>query len=278
MPRSSGVSRRATSERSREARLATTISLVSRPPLDSRQTTTVAANIGIERLSARSRARATLSAAPLRIRLLARLINIVAAIAGLVLAVASAVGIYRIVRRLPPPRGSSLIAHLSVRPARRPPRLSDRAWWERIDSRTRSPGVSVALRLAGFLTDMLLEGRRGLGFRALGLRLVDARTGASINRRQAIIRAGSRLAWQAVISSLIPLPKVQPLADNERLRSQLEEKTRRDYAADPATRPAGSHRHLPAAQDRISQFAFGSPWLGACHSTLCSTHRRSGHP
>ena len=90
-----------------------------------------------------------------------------------------------------------------------------------------------ALALLSFLIGAVCEGRRGPGYRAVGLRLVDARTGGKVTPSQKVIRVGSRTAWRVATSSLFPIPKARSLAKNEELQSQLKD-ARRKHAGNQA--------------------------------------------
>jgi hypothetical protein len=177
-----------------------------------------------------------LRVAPLRLRLLAAVINLVVGILALVLVVAAGVVGYRTARRV---RGRTQHAELA------PPAADQGALesgghgsdgrWQRLGARLQTPRVKLALALVGFLISVLLEGRRGAGYRVLGLRLVDARSGGRLTLRQRVVRVASREASNTATSRLFPVPKVPPPAENEKLQSQLED-ARREHADDPTAR------------------------------------------
>jgi hypothetical protein len=71
---------------------------------------------------------------------------------------------------------------------------------------------------------MAREGKtRGLGARLLGIRLVDARTGRQISRKQALVRAASGRVWQVATARLARRSR-DPLGDRERedFRAKME--------------------------------------------------------
>jgi uncharacterized RDD family membrane protein YckC len=83
----------------------------------------------------------------------------------------------------------------------------------------------------GFAIAVLLTGRQSTGARIMGLRLVDAHTGSSVSWQQAIVRAGTRQAWQALAMRVAPKQKIDGLPEMETLRSEVEA-AQREYAED----------------------------------------------
>lgn len=175
--------------------------------------------------------RRRLQVAPLRLRLLAALISVKAAIAFFALAIGALVGAFTLAgrwrgysKRKPP-------ASSEKRQALRLARSDGRSETNPLLDALRRPRVRIPLELSAFALAAAWEPRRGLGARALGLRLVDARTGDAISRQQALIRVGARRIWQAIAHRLFPWPEVRPLHENEGLRSELDA-ARREHAED----------------------------------------------
>jgi hypothetical protein len=154
--------------------------------------------------------------ASLRRRFAASLLNLLVGISTLLFLVAAGVGIFRVVRKrrvnLKPFRG--LASHVA-----------------RIPVKLQSGPAKRALPVIVFAASALTKERRGVGFRLLGLRLVDARTGRDVSRRQELVRAGTHQAWRLLCRRLIPVRKAQVSATHEKMRSEIEADRRR-YAND----------------------------------------------
>jgi hypothetical protein len=154
--------------------------------------------------------------ASLRRRFAASLLNLLVGISTLLFVVAAGVGIFRVVRKrrvnLKPFRG--LASHVA-----------------RIPVKLQSGPAKRALPVIVFAASALTKERRGVGFRLLGLRLVDARTGRDVSRRQELVRTGTHQAWRLLCRRLIPVRKAQVSATHEKMRSEIEADRRR-YAND----------------------------------------------
>jgi hypothetical protein len=72
---------------------------------------------------------------------------------------------------------------------------------------------------------------RSPGYRVLGLRRVDARSGGEVSRRQELIRTATRNAWRTVAKRVLPPAKVDHPLHREKLRSEMEA-ARREHADD----------------------------------------------
>lgn len=127
-----------------------------------------------------------LRAAPIRRRFAAGLIDLIVLLLGF----AISVGVYR---HLDPAR-SGLV------------KRTGRSVSKIVGSRK----AKLAARLVSFVLTVLLTGRRGPGARILHIRLLDARTGAPVSKRQALIRVSVREAWQILTHRLLPSPADQP--------------------------------------------------------------------
>jgi hypothetical protein len=150
--------------------------------------------------------------ASLRRRFAALLLNLLIGISALLVVVAAGVGIFRVVRK----RwiNLKLFRGLALRGARIPVQLQ-------------SEPAKRVLPVIVFAASVLTKERRGAGFRLLGLRLVDARTGRDVSRRQELVRAGTRQAWKLLCRRLIPAPKAQASPTHEKVRSEMEAARRR---------------------------------------------------
>jgi hypothetical protein len=95
---------------------------------------------------------------------------------------------------------------------------------------------SRQLKLAGGLLSpgigARLDRRRSPGARAVGIRLVDARTGGEPDPWQVLVRASTRWLWRYATEHLVPWPKVHSPCEDETFRSAVEE-ARRRHADDP---------------------------------------------
>jgi len=161
---------------------------------------------------------------------MATLINLLVGILALVLVGAVGTGTYRTVRRRRhDTRNARPLAATQNRSAVGAGSNARGRRWKRLGAQVRSPSVKRALALLSFLIGVLHEGSRGPGYRAVGLRLVDAQTGGKVTLSQKVIRVGSRRAWGVATSCLFPMPKARPLANNEELQSQLKD-ARREHA------------------------------------------------
>ncbi len=158
------------------------------------------------------RRRPRLEVASLRRRVVASLLNVLVGLSALVFVVAAGVGIFRGVRKQ---RVSfKLFRGLASRGARIPVQLQ-------------SESAKRVLPVVVLVASVLRRERRGAGFRLLGLRLVDARTGRDVSHRQELIRAGTRQAWRLLCGRLIPVSKAQASPTHEKLRSEVEAAKRR---------------------------------------------------
>jgi RDD family protein len=192
-----------------------------------------------------SRRKSQLQVAPLRLRLLAMLINTVTALIAIALLFPAGAGALAVLRRIRPPmpeRPRSESDRFHAASAGDPPPGS--IGQSPVGARLRSRPAEVAFALLGLAVDVSHEGKtRGPGARALGIRLVDARTGHRISRRQALIRAGSRRAWQLAITRLVPQRAGNPLNNRQREDYRVKMKAvRRQFPEDSDARQEAFRR------------------------------------
>lgn len=102
-----------------------------------------------------------------------------------------------------------------------------------IAARLRSRPVKLGLQLLSFLLAAYGKERRGPGYRALDLRLADARSGGELSRRQQIVRAMTREIWRSTHRRLVPppAPTSGTAPDHAKLRAEIES-ARRRYEGD----------------------------------------------
>ena len=194
--------------------------------------------------------RSKLRVAPLRLRFVASLINFLLGVAVLAFAIGAGAGLYFIARRPPLKRLRRIVAD------REPPlrvRRSDRDEFPKrkilFVGSTQSRSAKLALGLFSFVIAVRRDGRRSLGARAVGIRLVDG-TGGEPDRWQASVRVSTRQAWQSATAHLIPWPEVRSPSEHETFRSDVED-VRRRHADDPDAlqealiRIYGQHRVNP---------------------------------
>lgn len=134
--------------------------------------------------------------------------------------IAAAVGVIRLLRRLWLAR-SEPIGH--------PEATVTASGFERPDglagppaAKLQSRRVKLAVTLAGFIAALSDEGRQGPVARALGIRLVDARTGQPIKLRQKVIRGATITAWQALVERFLPRPDVSNREQNRQAADQIK--------------------------------------------------------
>jgi hypothetical protein len=178
----------------------------------------------------RLRARRGRPTASLRRRLLAALLNSLVAISVVALVVAIVVALLALLRKLPLARplpgaasrgftaGGALLRDLI------PGRGSSTC--------LRQPRVKLALDVLALATPLLRKERRSPGFRLLGLRRVDLRTGGDPTRAQQVLRAATRATWRALCRAALPIaePRVSPEHDARRVQLQA---ARQRYREDP---------------------------------------------
>lgn len=148
-----------------------------------------------------------LAVASLRRRFLASLIDALVAILALVLLIGTGVLALARARKQKPDRG------LFRRLGALGPDIS-----RTFESRT----ARLVLDLIALAASTLVKQRRSPGFRVLGLRLVNARTGGEPSRQQKVIRASARQVWRTFCRRLIRMPKPRSAPEHERLRSEIE--------------------------------------------------------
>jgi hypothetical protein len=188
--------------------------------------------------------------APLRIRLLALPISAVMAIAMFAALIAAGTGALAIWRRVRSERaelsGDSQRTVLSGFDASGE---SESSIAEKLQSRR----FRLFAALVSFVVGVREEGRQGPVARALGLRLVDLRTGGRITRGQAVVRVGVRTAWSTLAKRLAPGPKPTPQKDQQQLAAEMQE-ARRRYADDERAREEAFARmyakHKPSQPNR----------------------------
>lgn len=152
--------------------------------------------------------RRDLRVAPMRRRVLASMLNALVGILALALTLGGAYAV------------TSLIGGEEKLQRARPLKRVTGSVWGRL-----------ALQLCGFVLGVLLTGRQSPGSRIVGIRLVDARTGGPVSRRQAILRVGVRQAWQALTKRSIAPPVRHKPDEVPDLRSEVEA-LKREHADD----------------------------------------------
>jgi hypothetical protein len=173
------------------------------------------------------------------------LINTVTGLVAIALLFAAGAGALAVLRRIRPPmpeRPRSESDHFHAASAGDPPLAG--VGQSPLVARLRSRPAEVAFALVGLAVDVSHEGKtRGPGARVLGIRLVDARTGRRISRRQALIRAGSRRAWGFAITRLVPPRAGNSLSDRQRedYRAKMEA-VRRQFPDDSDARQEAFRR------------------------------------
>jgi RDD family len=167
-----------------------------------------------------STGRRKLRPAPLKARFAAALINKVSALGALALILAAGVFAYsrlrkRHVKRAGPLR--AIVDDLDAEPAQ-----AER--WpnaQRIAETAQKWQVKLALELISIGLPLRRTERRSLGFRLLGLRLVDARSGGEPTRRQRLVREILRRLWGAVHRRLLPVKTPAVPAEKEQLQAEI---------------------------------------------------------
>jgi hypothetical protein len=167
----------------------------------------------------RGRHEPKLAVASLRRRLLASLIDVLAGILTLVIVIGTAALAFALGRKRGV--GGGLLGHLG-------------SGGQDISRRLGSRPTKLMLELTALAAATFAKQRRSPGFRVLGLRLVDVRTGGELSRQQEIIRATTRQVWRALCRRLVPMPKPPASPEQEKLRSQMEA-ARIRCAGDPDT-------------------------------------------
>jgi hypothetical protein len=178
------------------------------------------------------RGRSELRLAPLRLRFVASLINLLIGVAVLALAIGAGAGMYFIARRTRLQRLWPVITDRKRPWTVRPPDRDDfRERASPLVAKAQSGPVRLALGVLSFLAAVRRDGRPSVGARVVGIRLVDARTGGKPDRWQALVRVGTRQAWRAATTGLIQRPKVRSPYEDETSRSDVEA-ARRQHADD----------------------------------------------
>lgn len=149
-------------------------------------------------------------------RFVASLIDVLVGILALVAMVGAGIGVFRVARKRRV--NSRLFRGLAAGSAK-------------IRDHCQSRRVQFVLRAVAFAGSILTKQRRSPGSRILGLRRVDARTGAEVSRRQEMIRAGTRQAWRMLCQRLVRSPKPRHVSEQEKLKSEVQAAQRR-YADD----------------------------------------------
>lgn len=84
-----------------------------------------------------------------------------------------------------------------------------------------SRSVKLGLELFAMATALRRRGRRGPGYRVLGLRLVDMSSGGELSRSQQLTRALAARLWQALLHWLLPDRRHAPAPEQQRLREEV---------------------------------------------------------
>lgn len=101
----------------------------------------------------------------------------------------------------------------------------------RLPEITQSKQVRIVLSVFTFVASVLLTGRRGPGFRIVGIRLVDARTGGPVSLRQATVRVSAQRVWPPLVRRFTSRPLKAQQARQQEMRSRIEA-LKREYGED----------------------------------------------
>jgi hypothetical protein len=154
------------------------------------------------------RRRAGVQLAPLRLRFLAALINTAIALAALGLTLGAWVLVAgRVLDRRSPRRGR--------------PR-SEAGDARALAARLQATRTQLVFRLVGLGVTLVATGHRSPGFRGLGLRRVDARSGREVTRRQELVSNATRDAWRIMTNRLFAAANVQDSLDRQKMHSEME--------------------------------------------------------
>ena len=158
------------------------------------------------RVAQRRRTR-RLPLATVRRRSLAALINSVVGIAAVALAIVAGVVV-----------GGRVLGRRASHLGGRSPDGGDA---RALSARLSSKSAQLALHLVGFATAAVATGHRSPGFRLLGLRRVDARTGREVTRRQELTASAALQVWRILVNRLLPAGAIDDSLDHEKLRSEM---------------------------------------------------------
>jgi hypothetical protein len=180
----------------------------------------------------------TLTVAPLRLRVLACLVTLLVGCALLAAGAGLAAGAYQLARRL---------KRLGHRPGGTPHALEDVASTRRFANAVSLPASAPhegrlqldawtrTMRAVTLTLGLAREDRPSVGYRVVGLRLVDALAGGPLTVRQKLIRIGARTAWSRVLTRLLPGPRPRSPALERDLKERLE-RARLEHEDDAAAR------------------------------------------
>jgi hypothetical protein len=130
---------------------------------------------------------------------------------------------------------AGVLAFLVLRNRSLPRRVSRRLApdWGVINTKLQSRSAKLTRKLIRIALLLATGERRGLGFRVVGLRLVDGRTGRPPSRKQMAVRAGTRQLWFALCGRLAPAPN-QPIPPARESHEAAVNAARRQHANDRA--------------------------------------------
>lgn len=132
---------------------------------------------------------------------------------------------------------------------------------------TQSRSVKLGLELFAMAMALRRRGRRGPGYRVLGLRLVDMSRGGELSRRQQLTRALAARLWQAMLHWLLADRRPAPAPEQQRLREEVAAALR-EHAGD---REAMQHAVMSIYRDNLgARVPIFPPRLLAHIALLCA--------
>lgn len=176
-----------------------------------------------------SRRRRKVRPATLRVRLAATVLDTVSGLAALALTVGAAIlALGRLGGRHSEPDGP--LHAVSEHPPAEPVRAERQAKVQR-SADALAKRIKLAAQLLALLSMLRRAERRSLGFRLLGLRLVDVRSGGEPTRRQRLVRTIARRLWQALHRRLLPVRTPSTTLDQEKMHAEIAA-ARSEHAGD----------------------------------------------
>jgi hypothetical protein len=164
--------------------------------------------------------RRKLRPATVKLRLAATLINLLATLAALALTLGAGVLAYRRFRK----RRSEPERPLHAVPDDRGAEPTRTRQWpdgQRFADALQARPVKLGLRMLALVLTLRRAESRSLGFRLLGLRLVDAHSGGEPSRRQRLVREIAPRLWQALHQRLLPVRTPSASPAQERVRDEI---------------------------------------------------------
>jgi hypothetical protein len=164
--------------------------------------------------------RRTLQPATLQLRLAATAIDAASAVAAIALTIGAGVlALRRLDNRHSEPDGPLHV--ISDAPSAEPMPAGRWSNGERLAEGLQTWPVKLGLQLLALALALRRGERRSVGFRLLGLRLVDACSGDEPTRGQRLVRALTHRLWQALHQRLLPLRAPAAPLDQEKMRSEV---------------------------------------------------------